>query len=105
MHDFSEKLLTLTVIYVIIITVKNKRTKQKQNALYKINRIRYNISTNYIIKGGDKVVYEMTGREVVNLIDKLRSEGLDDTKIIEIIKYIELNDPKNNTTSAKSDNN
>jgi hypothetical protein len=47
----------------------------------------------------------MTGREVVNLIDKLRSEGLDDTKIIEIIKYIELNDPKNNTTSAKSDNN
>lgn len=105
MHDFSEKLLTLTVIYVIIITVKDKRTKQKQNALYKINRIRYNISTNYIIKGGDKVVYEMTGREVVNLIDKLRSEGLDDTKIIEIIKYIELNDPKNNTTSAKSDNN
>lgn len=49
----------------------------------------------------------MTGREVVNLIDKLRSEGLDDTKItkiIEIIKYIELNDPKNNT-STKSDNN
>lgn len=45
----------------------------------------------------------MTGREVVNLIDKLRSEGLDDTKIIEIIKYIELNDPKN--TSTKSDNN
>lgn len=41
----------------------------------------------------------MTGREVVNLIDKLRSEGLDDTKIIEIIKYIELNDPKNNTSS------
>lgn len=104
MHDFSEKLLTLTVIYVIIITVKDKRTKQKQNALYKINRIRYNISTNYIIKGGDKVVYEMTGREVVNLIDKLRSEGLDDTKIIEIIKYIELNDPKNNT-STKLDNN
>ena len=104
MHDFSEKLLTLTVIYVIIITVKNKRTKQKQNALYKIKRIRYNISTNYIIKGGDKVVYEMTGREVVNLIDKLRSEGLDDTKIIEIIKYVELNDPKNNT-STKSDNN
>lgn len=48
----------------------------------------------------------MTEREVVNLIDKLRSEGLDDTKIIEIIeiiKYIELNDPKN--TSTKSDNN
>lgn len=30
MHNFSEKLLTLTVIYVIIITVKNKRTKQNQ---------------------------------------------------------------------------
>lgn len=36
----------------------------------------------------------MTGREVVNLIDKLRSEGLDDTKIIEIIRYVELNNPK-----------
>lgn len=49
-------------------------------------------------------MYEVNERGVVNLIDKLRSEGLDDTKIIEIIKYIELNDPKNNT-STKSDNN
>lgn len=86
-----------------IITVK-ERTKTKRKSLDCKIKIRYNISTNYIIKGGDKVVYEMTGREVVNLIDKLRSEGLDDTKIIEIIKYVELNDPKNNT-STKSDNN
>lgn len=85
-----------------IITVKERKTKRK--SLDCKIKIRYNISTNYIIKGGDKVVYEMTGREVVNLIDKLRSEGLDDTKIIEIIKYIELNDPKNNT-STKLDNN
>ncbi|WP_455527603.1 hypothetical protein [Huintestinicola sp.] len=49
-------------------------------------------------------MYEVNGRGVVDLIDKLRSEGLDDTKIIEIIKYIELNDPKNNT-STKSDKN
>lgn len=37
---------------------------------------------------------EMTGREIVNLIDKLRSEGMSDEKIIEIIKYVILTDPK-----------
>ena len=36
---------------------------------------------------------EMTGREIVNLIDKLREKGIDDTEIINIIKYIELTDP------------
>ena len=30
----------------------------------------------------------MTGKEVVNLIEKLREEGMSDTKIIEIILYI-----------------
>lgn len=35
----------------------------------------------------------MTGKEIVNLIDKLRSEGVDDTKIIDTIRYIELADP------------
>ncbi len=38
----------------------------------------------------------MTGREIVNLIDDLRAKGLSDTAIIETIKYIELNDPKEN---------
>ncbi len=36
----------------------------------------------------------MNGKEIVNLIDDLRSKGLSDTQIIETIKYIELNDPK-----------
>ena len=39
-------------------------------------------------------VENMTGKEIVNLINKLQSEGLTDEKIIEIIKYIELTDPK-----------
>ncbi len=37
---------------------------------------------------------EMTGKEIVNLIDKLREKNIDDTEIIEIIKYVELTDPK-----------
>lgn len=36
----------------------------------------------------------MTGKEIVNLINKLQAEGLSNDKIIEIIKYIELTDPK-----------
>lgn len=36
----------------------------------------------------------MTGKEVVNLIDKLQESGMSSDKIIEIIKYIELTDPK-----------
>lgn len=36
---------------------------------------------------------EMTGKEIVNLIDKLREKGINDTEIIEIIKYIELTNP------------
>jgi hypothetical protein len=43
-----------------------------------------------VIKVGDY----MTGKEIVNLIDKLQAEGLSNDKIIEIIKYIELTDPK-----------
>lgn len=31
----------------------------------------------------------MTGREIVNLINKLESEGMTAEKIIEIIKYVE----------------
>lgn len=36
----------------------------------------------------------MTGKEIVNLIDKLKEEGMPAEKIIEIIKYIETTEPK-----------
>ena len=36
----------------------------------------------------------MTGKEVVNLIQKLESEGMTAEKIIEIIKYIEKAETK-----------
>lgn len=39
----------------------------------------------------------MTGKEVVNLIDKLEQEGMSAEKIIEIIRYIETHDPKEHT--------
>ena len=35
----------------------------------------------------------MTGKEVVNLIQKLEEEGMSAEKIIEIIKYIETAEP------------
>lgn len=37
---------------------------------------------------------EMTGKEVVNLIEKLESEGMTADKIIEIIKYVETHEPE-----------
>lgn len=42
------------------------------------------------IKGADK----MTGKEVVNLIRKLREKGMSSDEILEIIEYIETHDPK-----------
>lgn len=39
----------------------------------------------------------MTGKEVVNLIDKLEEEGMSAEKIIEIIRYIETHDPRENS--------
>lgn len=36
----------------------------------------------------------MTGKEIVNLINKLEQEGMASDKIIEIIKYIELTRPE-----------
>lgn len=36
----------------------------------------------------------MTGREIVNLIRSLRSEGMSDKKILDLIEYIETHDPK-----------
>ena len=36
----------------------------------------------------------MTGKEVINLIEKLENEGFSAEKIIEIIKYIEKHEPE-----------
>ena len=42
------------------------------------------------MKGGEK----MTGKEIVNLIRQLRSSGMSDSKILDLIEYIETHDPK-----------
>ena len=39
-------------------------------------------------------VLKMTGREIINLIEKLEEEGMSSDKIIEIIKYIEKHEPE-----------
>ncbi|MDO4621946.1 MAG: hypothetical protein Q4B22_03250 [Eubacteriales bacterium] len=36
----------------------------------------------------------MTGKEVVNLIEKLREKGLTDSEIVDIIIYIETHTPE-----------
>ena len=36
----------------------------------------------------------MTGKEIVNLIRELRKSGMSDTKILNLIEYIETHDPK-----------
>lgn len=38
----------------------------------------------------------MTGKEIINLIDKLEQEGMSAEKIIEIIKYIEKHTQESN---------
>lgn len=45
------------------------------------------------VRKGAKMEY-MTGREIVNLIDKLEQEGMSAEKIIEIIKYVENHKPE-----------
>lgn len=37
---------------------------------------------------------EMTGKEIVNLIRKLREKNMTSDEILEIIEYIETHDPK-----------
>lgn len=41
----------------------------------------------------------MTGKEIVNLIQKLREKGLEDKDILDIIVYVETHDRKENETS------
>lgn len=43
----------------------------------------------------------MTGKEIVNLIDRLQAKGMSSDDIIETIRYIELADPH---TKAMIDN-
>lgn len=45
------------------------------------------------------MVEYMTGKEIVNLINKLEEEGMSAEKIIEIIKYVETADPKDASNS------
>lgn len=47
----------------------------------------------------------MIGKEIVNLIRSLRAEGLSDTKILDIIEYIETHEPKENESSNKIEDN
>mgnify|MGYP001141180446 FL=1 len=39
----------------------------------------------------------MTGKEIVNLIRQLRKDGMSDTKILDLIEFIETHDPKEQT--------
>lgn len=41
----------------------------------------------------------MTGKEIVNLIRKLREKGLSSDEILEIVEYIETHDPKEDSNS------
>ena len=36
----------------------------------------------------------MTGKEIVNLIRKLREKGIDSDEILKIIEYVETHDPR-----------
>lgn len=48
------------------------------------------------MKVGDEY---MTGKEIVNLIRKLREKGLSSDEILEIVEYIETHDPKEDSNS------
>ena len=41
----------------------------------------------------------MTGKEIVNLIRKLREKGMSSDEILEIVEYIETHDPKEDSNS------
>lgn len=44
----------------------------------------------------------MTGKEIVNLIRQLRQDGMNDTKILDLIEYIETHDPKEDGNNNQS---
>ena len=41
-----------------------------------------------------EAIVEMSGREIVNLIEKLQEKGMSSDEIIEIILYIEKHQPE-----------
>lgn len=41
-----------------------------------------------------EVLMEMSGKEVVNLIEKLKDKGMSSDEIIEIILYVEKHEPE-----------
>lgn len=42
----------------------------------------------------------MTGKEIVNLIEILQNKGVSSGEIIEIIKYVVLNDPQTSENAS-----
>ena len=65
--------------------------KAKPNRLCTLGMIYlYCNNTSHNRKAGDC----MTGKEVVNLIRKLKEKGLSSDEILAIIEYIETHDPK-----------
>lgn len=49
------------------------------------------------------MVNEMTGREIVNLINRLRKQGVPGDEILDTIVYIEMTDPKTELISNGND--
>ena len=45
----------------------------------------------------------MIGKEIVNLIRYLRADGMSDTKILDLIEYIETHDPKETESNKKKE--
>lgn len=43
----------------------------------------------------------MTGKGIVNLIRSLRADGVNDTKILNLIEYIETHEPNENENENK----
>lgn len=80
--------------------------------LDKLNLILYNIINRFFIKGEESVVNEMNGREIVNLINRMRKQGIPGDEILDTIVYIEMTDPKtelivngNEDITSKTSNN
>lgn len=45
----------------------------------------------------------MTGREIVNLIRKLREKGMEGDEILNIIEYVETHDPREDGKQSEND--
>lgn len=47
----------------------------------------------------------MTGKEVVNLIRKLRDKGMSSDEILEIIEFVETHEPREDASEQKASDN